>query len=225
MGRRRKTSFRLDLDPETQRSISVVCLFALAILLLLSIFQAGGSVGRWLENGLSLVFGWDKIFLPFFIMAWGYYLVAPDRLPLRLKNVIGIFLFFLSLNPLIHIFSFPTVQKLDANVLRVVGGRLGEVLALPLTQIFGVAGSLTVLLGLFALSVLLMFNLTVQDLLAAWDCLRHIGLVCLEAISTPVKYLIRARKKRAETLSSAPPVSSTANLEEEEMLPEMEEEL
>jgi S-DNA-T family DNA segregation ATPase FtsK/SpoIIIE len=228
MGRRRKTSFRLDLDPETQRSISVVCLFALAILLLLSIFQAGGSIGRWLENGLSLVFGWDKIFLPFFIMAWGYYLVAPDRLPFRLKNVIGIFLFFLSLNPLIHIFSFPTVQKLDANVLRVVGGRLGEVLALPLTQVFGVAGSLTVLLGLFVLSVLLMFNLTVQDLLAAWDWLRHLGLTLLEAISTPVKYLIRAREKRGLASPSAPSLSSsipvTEEEDEEEELPEILEE-
>lgn len=196
MPRRRKTSFRLDLDPETQRSISVVCLFAVAVLLLLSIFQAGGSIGHWLENGLSLVFGWDKIFLPFFLMAWGYYLVAPDRLPLRLKNVIGIFLFFLSLNPLIHLFSSPTLQPLDANVLRVVGGRLGEVIALPLEQVLGVAGSFTVLLGLFVLSILLMFNLTVQDLLAAWDWIRHLGLTILEAVSLPVKYVIQAREKR-----------------------------
>lgn len=220
MGRRRKTSFRLDLDPETQRSISVVCLFALAILLLLSIFQAGGSVGRWLENGLSLVFGWDKIFLPFFLMAWGYYLVAPDRLPLRIKNVVGIFLFFLSLNPLIHVFSFPTVQKLDPNVLRVVGGRLGEVLALPLASVFGVAGSLTVLLGFFVLSILLIFNLTVQDLLAAWDWLRHVGLVFLEGVSTPVKYLIRARDKRAMAVLAR---SSSASAMEQVLPPGKEE--
>lgn len=235
MPRRRKTSFRLDLDPETQRSISVVCLFALAILLLLSIFQAGGSVGRWLENGLSLVFGWDKIFLPFFFMAWGYYLVAPDRLPLRLKNVVGIFLFFLSLNPLIHILASPTLQQLDASVLRAVGGRLGEVIALPLTGVFGVAGSLTVLLGLFVLSILLMFNLTVQDLLAAWDWLRHVGLTMLEGLSLPVKYFIQMREKRALTPSSSnntraideltqPLGSESIEEEEEEEIPELEEE-
>lgn len=203
MPRRRKTSFRLDLDPETQRSISVVCLFALSILLLLSIFQAGGSIGRWLEDGLSLVFGWDKIFLPFFFMAWGYYLVAPDRLPLRLKNVVGIFLFFLSLNPLIHIFASPSNKALDVNVLRVVGGRLGEVIALPLTGVFGVAGSLTVLLGLFVLAILLLFNLTVQDLLAAWDWLRHVALTVLEGVSLPVKYLIQARERRVGAATTA----------------------
>ncbi|MBP7133748.1 DNA translocase FtsK 4TM domain-containing protein [Patescibacteria group bacterium] len=228
MPRRRKTSFRLDLDPETQRSIAVVCLFAASVFILLSVFQAGGSAGMWLENGLSLVFGWDKIFLPFFLMAWGYYLVAPDRLPLRIKNVIGIFLFFLSLNPLVHVFSFPGIQHLDVNVLRVVGGRLGEVIALPLTQVLGVAGSLTVLLGLFVLSILLMFNLNVQDILAAWDWIRHALLTLLEAISLPVKQFIRWREKRparaaaAEDLPSAlssslpPPAMETEEDDEEE---------
>lgn len=230
--RRRKTSFRLDLDPETQRSISVVCLFALAILLLLSIFQAGGSVGRWLDNGLSLVFGWDKIFLPFFFMVWGYYLVAPDRMPLRIKNVVGIFLFFLSLNPLIHIFSSPTMQRLDANVLRVVGGRLGEVIALPLAQIFGIGGSLTVLLGLFVLAILLMFNLTVQDLLAAWDWLHHVALTVLQGISVPVKYFIQFREKRlAEAASSKNSraveevMASAAVIEEDQEEEEVSEEV
>lgn len=223
MPRRRKTSFRLDLDPDTQRSISVVCLFAASILLLLAIFQAGGSAGRWLENGLSLVFGWDKIFIPFFLMTWGYYLVAPDRLPLRAKNVVGIFLFFLSLNPLVHVFSFPGIKYVDANVLRVVGGRLGEVIAVPLTQILGVGGTLTVLIGFFILAILLMFNLTVQDILAAWDWLRHICLSGLEIISLPVKHFIHWREKRPRKTEQVFGSASPSNLAEEESVTQEEE--
>ena len=58
MPRRRKES--VHLDPETRRGIAVVFLFAIAVLLLLSIFDLAGAFGQAIDQGISHVFGWDQ---------------------------------------------------------------------------------------------------------------------------------------------------------------------
>lgn len=229
MGRKKHSSFDFKLDPETRRSVSVICLFAFAIVLLLGIFQAGGAAGRWLDEGLSQVFGWDKLFLPFFFMAWGYHVAAPDRLLLRTKNVIGIFLFFLSLNPFVHLVAFPQdIGTVGDRAIRAAGGKLGQVIAEPLLRFLGFPGSLTILAGLFILGILLLFNLTIADIRSFLEILKRVGVVFLQTVTWPVKQLMRAREgvarfeqeKFAEVhevpAPQAPPALSDGEGEEDE---------
>lgn len=166
MARRRKQSrIDLTLDPETRRGLAVVGLFAFAFILLLGYFDLAGSIGRGLDEGISHVFGWDKIVLPFIFMAWGYSVLAPDRFSLRLTNAIGIFLFFLTLNPLVHTVSFtPGIVVADA-ALAVAGGKLGELLANPLVQLLGGAGAITLTTAGLIVAFILMFNATLSEVL------------------------------------------------------------
>jgi S-DNA-T family DNA segregation ATPase FtsK/SpoIIIE len=166
MARRRKQSrIDLTLDPETRRGLAVVGLFAFAFILLLGYFDLAGSIGRGLDEGISHVFGWDKIVLPFIFMAWGYSVLAPDRFSLRLTNAIGIFLFFLTLNPLVHAVSFtPGIVVADA-ALAVAGGKLGELLANPLVQLLGGAGAITLTTAGLIVAFILMFNATLSEVL------------------------------------------------------------
>jgi S-DNA-T family DNA segregation ATPase FtsK/SpoIIIE len=98
-------------------------------------------------------------------MAWGYSVLAPDRFSLRLTNAIGIFLFFLTLNPLVHAVSFtPGIVVADA-ALAVAGGKLGELLANPLVQLLGGAGAITLTTAGLIVAFILMFNATLSEVL------------------------------------------------------------
>lgn len=153
------------MDPDTRRGIAVVFLFAFAILLLLSIFDLAGAFGQAIDDGISHVFGWDKIIVPFFLLAWGYHVLSPERLPLRFTNALGFFLFFLTLNPLVHAVTFPAGGPVDDNVIRVAGGKLGESIAVPAIHMMGLAGCVTIAIALFIVSLLLIFNAGLADVL------------------------------------------------------------
>ncbi|HEU0051180.1 MAG TPA: DNA translocase FtsK 4TM domain-containing protein, partial [Patescibacteria group bacterium] len=134
---RRKNKAGFHLDPDTRRGIAVVFLFAFSVLLLLSIFDLAGVFGQAINDGISHVFGWDKIIVPIFLMVWGYYLLAPERLPLKFTNALGFLLFFLALNPLVHAVTFPAGLEVQDNAIAVAGGKLGETIAVPAIRMLG----------------------------------------------------------------------------------------
>lgn len=152
---------------------------ALAVLLLLGMFDAAGSVGAGLDDAVSYLFGWDKIFLPFFLLAWAYSTVAPDRLPIRWTNALGIIGFFLTLNPLIHQVTFWGSTTVAESAIRAGGGMLGQSLALLLSDALGKAGLLIVCSALLVISALLIFNATLKHVLfaidLAWKAIASVG--------------------------------------------------
>ncbi len=227
MARRRKQPLiDLTLDPETRRGLAVVGLFAFAIIMLLGYFDLAGSLGQALDEGISHVFGWDKIVLPFVFMAWGYSLLAPDRFSLRLTNAIGIFLFFLTLNPLVHTVSFePGLLVADA-ALAVAGGKLGEMIANPLIQLLGSAGVVTITTAGLIVAFILMFNATLAEVLFLFRwVLKGLGIVFAGLQATWQKWQdARARQvlnvtnhvQEAIVLKPETSTGSTDDIEEEE---------
>ncbi|MBM3204368.1 DNA translocase FtsK [Candidatus Uhrbacteria bacterium] len=196
MARRRRRSFDAHLDPDTRRGIVVVFLFAVAVLLLLSIFDIGGAFGQAINDGISSVFGWDKIIVPFVLAAWGYHFLSPDRLPLRITNTIGFILFFLTLNPLVHAITFPSGGVIDANALRVAGGKLGESIAVPLMHMLGLAGVVTITTALFIVSLLLVFNAGLSEVLFVFRWIGKMIAWIVRAMVWPFN-TYRERKARA----------------------------
>jgi hypothetical protein len=160
-------------------------------------FDLAGNFGKALDDGMAHVFGWDRLLVPFFLMAWGYHLLSPERLLLRLTNTLGIILFFLSANPLIHALIFPNGGLLSDAALRAAAGKLGETVAVPLMDMLGLAGTVTLCIALLIVSLLLIFNTSLQQVLffVHWivAALRHLG----RAIAWPVKAW-REKKVQAE---------------------------
>lgn len=198
MSRRRQKSFDFSLDAETRRGIAVVFLFAAAILLLLGMFDLAGAFGKTLDDGMAHVFGWDRIFVPFFLMAWGYYVLSPENLPLRFTNAIGILLFFATLNPLVHAVTFPSLSPVDDLALRAAGGKLGESLAIPFIKILGLFGTVTVSVALLVIALLLIFNATIKQVLFFFHwVLKGLGWL-LRVLALPIRRWMDARKRREE---------------------------
>lgn len=201
MGRRKKSSFGLAMEPETRKGVAVVTLFFGALFLLLTFFDMGGEMGRAVNEGVSYIFGWDKLIVPFLLMAWGYHVAAPERLPLRFSNFLGFLLFFLSLNPLVHTVTFPDLKPVADAALMVSGGKLGETVALPFVQMLGMPGAVILFVAVLVISLLLMFNATLRQVLFAIDLLWKGLLMLARALWSPVR---RWMDGRAEARAQNP---------------------
>lgn len=200
MARRRKQSLDLSLDPDTRKAVGFVFLFALSTLMLLGFFDFAGAFGRALSEAMAYVFGWDKLFVPFLLFAWMYHILAPDRLVLHFRNVIGFLLVFLSLNPLIHVITFAdqgTLPIADSALMN-AGGKLGMMLADPFVGMLGSAGAIIVFFALFILSLLLGFNVSLKQLLFVIDIIwKSIAALC-RAMVLPIIHWIKARSEARE---------------------------
>ncbi len=203
MARRKRSSFEFQLDPETKRSVAVVVLCAFSLLLFFGMFDLGGSIGAKLDGALTWVFGWDRFFLPFISLAFAYHLAAPDRFRLHIKNIVGFCLFYLSLNPLMHVIAVPQPGPVPDQVLRAVGGALGHLLAAPLVGALGLWGVRLFFGAVFVISVLLIFNLTIEDVRVLGDWIKRLALMVAYGVSWPVKQLIRLREGKTVTYASS----------------------
>jgi S-DNA-T family DNA segregation ATPase FtsK/SpoIIIE len=228
MGRRRKRNFSLDLslDPETRRGILTVVVFAVAVLLLLSLFDLAGAVGVSLDEAMSHVLGWDKIALPFFLIAIGYHLIAPDRLPMKATNYIGFVLFFFALNPLVHVGTFtdmvPATEALDT-----AGGKLGLLVAQPLVELLGLFGAGTLFAALTVVSLLLIFNTSLARILSVfssfWKFIKRLLLLLI----SPFRWIMSRQAARREEIirqSVHVPQPMVPQPEEQDIPDQMEEE-
>ncbi len=198
MARRKKKSFDLALDSETGKGIAIILLFFISFFLLLAMFDFAGAFGHALNNGVSYVFGWDKIVVPFLLLAWAYHVLAPERLPLKFSNVIGFLLFFVSLNPLVHIVTFPGIENVADGALMSSGGKLGEMIGLPLVGMMGMAGTMAILAALFIVSLLLTFNASLKQILFFFDLMFKGGANLVRAIMIPFQKWSDSRTRAAE---------------------------
>lgn len=161
--RKKKLSFNFQLDSQTKKGMLTVFCFALALFMLASLFDLAGSVGQGLDQALSHIFGWDKIVAPFFLLTVAIFLLSPDKLPLKASNGIGFILFFVGLNPLVHLLTFGDSEATPAAI-DVAGGKLGYMLGSPLVPIFGQAGALIFFVAVLTVALILIFNTSLSTL-------------------------------------------------------------
>ncbi|MBU0732139.1 DNA translocase FtsK [Patescibacteria group bacterium] len=136
------------LSKDTQKGIVIVALFALALLLLLSMFGGAGRIGGWLDTGMDMALGWGKYVAPLVLIVFGYILIFPEKYEIKVTNYIGLAIFVLSFFGLFDLLSNESHS----------GGYLGYVFGYTLEKALSFWGALVVLIALFAISWLLMFN-------------------------------------------------------------------
>jgi len=199
MPRRRKSAFPVDftLDPETAHGILTVVIFVVAALFLLSLFDLAGSFGVAIDTNVAHILGWDRIILPFFLIAIGIHEVSPVRFELKGTNYIGFVLFFLSMNPFVHIASAPGLAATPEQLAK-LGGKLGELISIPFMSFLGSIGAGTVFAALTVVSLLLIFNTSLRSVVAFFTRLFAVLKRILLAIIAPFKWLMSKRAMKVE---------------------------
>lgn len=158
--------FNFEMNPETKRGIIIVLMFALSALMFLSFFQIAGSLGGWINLGLSQFFGFDRFLVPIVFIMIGATLAYPERGTFSAWNYLGLFFFFLSFNAALNLILINRPEPFTQD-LATAGGYLGQFLGLMLPHFVGYWGSLVINISLLIVSIMLVFNTSLHSLTRA----------------------------------------------------------
>jgi len=157
---------KVNLNENAKRSILVVFVFILGLISLLGLFDLSGRVGHFLSNVLSLAFGWGRWIWPLILILWAWFLYKGKKRHVTPFNYLGLFLFLASYQSLFHFFINSTKAK-DYAVAGSGGGYTGLYLSHFLNNIFGFWGGLVFLIALFFVSLILIFNTPLHNIIGS----------------------------------------------------------
>ena len=205
------------MNERTQRGLMAVFLFFLAVLTMLGFLNAAGWFGAAVNQGLGLLFGWDRILFPVLLAVWGYHVLKPELELIQPRNIIGLVLFFLSLNPLVHFWTFSHSAFVPDAALIDAGGKVGQLLANPLAKFIGMAGSISFLIALLIASIMLVFHVGLEDVLFFLKYIQRALVWVGEMISRPVRAWMDRRVMLSDTPASFSALESLDEVDERVM--------
>jgi len=151
------------LEGDTKRSIVAVFLLALALISVLSLFNAAGLVGVYLNRVLALAFGWGRFLLPLLMVVMGVMYFKKEYEANYVYIASGFAIFLASLLGIFHIF-YPLDQMIDLAKQGTAGGFLGAAVAYPALKLFGFVAGIIILAAFVIASILLAFNIPLRAL-------------------------------------------------------------
>lgn len=78
------------LKSETKHGITIVGIFTVTVLVILSLFGWAGSIGNGIDTALRYGFGWGRFVVPVIGAVIGYFYTRPKRYGMRLMNYVGL---------------------------------------------------------------------------------------------------------------------------------------
>ncbi len=180
--RRNKDSwFSAPLNPEIKRGVIAVFLFILAILAALSFFDVAGVIGRFIDSFFAMFFGVTKYLMPIVLIIWAVLIEREDEYEHKPTHVIGVALLSLSATGVLHLF-LGGQDKVATALAGDGGGLLGVIFSVPLLQAFGLWVSTIILICLFFISLLFLFNTSLSNIFGFMGFFSNIGYAILRFI-------------------------------------------
>lgn len=138
------------LASDTKKSVYAIIAFTFAALFILSFIGKGGNVGGYIYSIFGALLGSGYFFVPLSFILVGFSLLFAAHKRLLRSSVLGGMLFLLSSLTGLHIlFGVQT------------GGMVGAFLGKPLLALFDFWAGIIIVLSLFLISLLIMFNLAI----------------------------------------------------------------
>lgn len=171
MARRKKQKNPLDyisipslsMNPEVKRSIWVVLLLALGVIGFLSIFDLAGGIGPSIGRGMDLLAGWGNWLIPSLLILAGWQLHNKEKYQIGGLNYVGMFVFLWATQGLFQLCI--SLDQWDmALESGIGGGYIGWSLAAIVIKLVGFWPGLVIVLALFVIGLMLMFNANLSTL-------------------------------------------------------------
>ena len=140
-------SFFSGLSPEIRHSVVAILFFVGGLFLSIAPFGKAGFVGTSVYSGFEYLLGVGYFILPTLFFLLGISFFREARRSVAGTASVGAFLFLFSMLGMVNIFSGN-----DA------GGLLGRIISTPLVKLFDTYVATLFLIGLLAISFLVMFN-------------------------------------------------------------------
>lgn len=155
---------RLNIDPDTRKSIYIVALFAFGVIGLLSLFDSAGALGTYLNSGMNFLFGWGKIFMPIILILLAFFLFNEDKYEVSGSNYLGLFLFLFSFHSLLNLIFIQEDLWNEAIKNGEGGGYIGMITASAFIKLIGFWGALIALFCILIVSLILIFRTTLRGI-------------------------------------------------------------
>lgn len=173
--------FDVGVKPETARGIMLVVFFLFGILSLLALIGMAGQLGVFLSAGLKRLLGRPAYIFPFVMIGLAVGIWKSERsedYKLSKFSLIGVGMFMVGLCSLFHIkYSGEIALKVISD--NVGGGYFGYAFSYPLQLFMGFWAASLLLLAVFIIGVILMFSISVKDVLAMF---KKVKLLVLKAL-------------------------------------------
>jgi len=159
-----KLSFWHEISNETIQAILGICFFVIALIALLAAFHYSdgrnfaGTLGEFGFTFFSRLFGVGYFLIPLSFALLGISFFRGLKKRFELSKTIGAVLFFVS--------GLGLIQLIPAN--SSLGGIIGRWITYPLLKMFDVWVTTSLLLALFVIGILIMFNMTLKHF-AIWN--------------------------------------------------------
>ena len=153
----------LDLSDKAKNSIIFIILVLLGLVILLGLFNLAGNFGQFLAKWLSLVFGQGKWLFPIVLIYWAFLLIRKEKHPLQLNSYLGLFFLFISYQAFFHFF-IDQGKWLETAKAGTGGGYIGYYLANFFLYILGFWGTTVFLSALLLISLILIFNTSLSNI-------------------------------------------------------------
>lgn len=154
---------RLNMNPEVKRSIWVVLLLALGVIGFLSLLDLAGGIGPSIGRGMDLLAGWGNWVIPSLLILAGWQLHNKEKYQIGGLTYVGMFIFLWSIEGLfqfcINIKEWDLALETGSG-----GGYIGWSLAVIVIKLVGFWPGLVLVLALFVIGLMLMFNANLSTL-------------------------------------------------------------
>lgn len=222
--RRIRNNNQFEIDVEAKKGMIIVILLAFIILSFLSFFHLAGRFGFGLEKILAKFFGVGYFALPFLLAGIVYLLVSARKKALKIIHYLAMIFFVLSFYAFIQLTqSLPfgslwesLKQAFAIASLGKGGGYVGIILNYPLVYFFGFWGGFVALLAIFIGSILLIFNISLDNLLSGVGFLKRLSVktaILLVQFKNRIHNYLQQRKYNSN--GEDPPAGGEENEEED----------
>jgi len=154
---------KINYNPEINQGLVAILLFLLSGLSALSFFNMAGVAGEFMDSLLALIFGQIRYVFPIILLVVAALIVKDLDYEYKPTHLLGVVLFFLSFNGLMHL-RIPIDSMINTALQGEGGGLAGVVLGWPIAQYVGGPGGVLILICLLLVSIIFIFNTSLAQI-------------------------------------------------------------
>ncbi len=210
-------SFAVSLTPAQQEQLAGGALVLIAALTLLGAFNlSGGNILDGWTRILSVLFGWGRLLAPFFFGGLGAWLLLDSmdmRPDIGWERPLALIILFFVIETSFQVAAvdFMTVAGTSMQVAQIGqgGGLVGHALYDVLVGGLGLVGALLVLFVLLAIGLILLFNISVPQIIKAFSDALGTAQASVTDRTRSIKITRGGRERIPQEMITAPPRETT----------------
>jgi S-DNA-T family DNA segregation ATPase FtsK/SpoIIIE len=162
-----RRTLEIKVDPSVAREIWAVIYMAIGILTILSIKGTFGVIGTLWVEALKPVFGWGLYGVPAVFILISIMLFLSRKIVFGAAKILGMILLVVSVLSILHL-SVPVDKLHEYAAMGMYGGYTGFVTNFLFLEVLGIGyvGASIIFIAIFLVSLLLMFELSLREIVA-----------------------------------------------------------